>query len=428
MYDVIVVGARCAGSSIATLLGRFGHRVLLLDRDTFPSDMEMSTHLVHQRGVACLNHWGLRDRLVDTMSPPIAHYDIDLGPVVLSGCPPAVDGEAFAFAPRRILLDDLLLRVAVEGGAEFREGCLVDGLLFEDDGVVGVTGKTSQGTSFSESGRLVIGADGPSSRVASLVGAEEYNAKPALQGTAWIYWDGRLTDRVELYLGPFEAIYAIPTSKSCTIVGANWSMDKFRTARAQIEASYLELLGRLAPHLADRAASTRRADDRVRLGSTRNFFRKAHGPGWVLLGDAHYTKDPCTAQGITDAFCDAQALAEAIHKGFSGERDFPALMSDYEESRVEWAMPFYELTCQFATFSPPPPQMQALYRALEGNQADIDRFIGLITEATSPAEFFVSENIQRILARSDVPRAGAAMAEGGERQAAERGSNAEGPE
>ncbi len=406
MNDVIVVGARCAGSPISMLLARRGYRVLILDRDTFPSDMQMSTHFVHQRGIACLSRWGLRDQVVATKSPPVGRFDIDVGPFTLSGSGPAVDSEGFAFAPRRVLLDDLLVRAATRSGAELREGCFVDGLLFDDGRVTGVTGHTAQGTRFSESAPLVIGADGPSSRVASSARAEEYNAKPALQGTAWIYWEGSLLDHFELHVRDLEAIFAFPTSGSCTLIGAYWSIDRFREARAQIEPSYLEVLRRAAPDLADRAASTKRADDRIYLGSTRNFFRKAHGPGWALLGDAHYKKDPCTAQGITDAFCDAEALADAIDKGLSGKCDLAAVMAEYERSRVAWALPFYELTCQLATLAPPPPEMLALYVALQGNQQDIDRFIGLITEATSPTDFFAPDNVQRVLRRSQVSNSG----------------------
>ena len=89
MCDVIVVGARCAGSPIAMLLARKGYRVVLLDRDTFPSDMVMSTHFIHQRGVACLARWGLRDQVVSTESAPVTRFDIDVGPFTLSGSRPA---------------------------------------------------------------------------------------------------------------------------------------------------------------------------------------------------------------------------------------------------------------------------------------------------------------------------------------------------
>lgn len=370
MHDAIVVGARCAGSAIAMLLARRGYGVLVIDRDTFPSDMTMSTHFVHQRGVACLARWSLRDQVVATKSHPVTRFEID---------------------------------------ADLRDGCRVEALLTDDGRVAGVKAVTPTGRTFLERARIVVGADGPSSRVAAEVRALEYNSKPALQGTAWIYWDDVPLERLELHLREYEAIYAFPSSNHSTLIGANWSIDRFRTARRNIETSYFDTLRRAAPELAEAAVRAKRADEKIYLGSTRNFFRKACGPGWVLLGDAHYKKDPCTAQGITDSFCDAELLAETIDQGLRGDRDLLQALEDYEATRVAWAMPFYELTCQMATFAPPPPEMLAIYAALQGDQEDTDAFIGLITEAVSPTQFFAPENIDRILKRGAVQRNGDAQ-------------------
>ena len=399
MHDAIVVGARCAGSPVAMLLARRGLRVLLLDRDTVPSDQPMSTHFVHPLGVACLARWGLRDRLVATGAPPVSEFELDLGPLTLSGVAPASDGESQGFAPRRLLLDDVLVRAATAAGVELREGTAVEELEFDGSRVTGVRGVTADGARFSESARLVIGADGPASRVAAAVRAEEYQQRPALQGTAWIYWEGRAVDGLELHQRDFEAVYAFPTSGSATLVGANWSMDRFRAARARIKSSYFEVLARAAPGLAEKLAGSRRAEERIQLGATRNFFRKAHGPGWALVGDAHYKKDPCTAQGITDAFCDAESLAEVVAQGLGGASDLDTALAEHERACVSRAMPFYEFTCQLATFAPPPPELRALYGALQGDPPEIARFIGLITEATNPAEFFSPASMERILAR-----------------------------
>jgi 2-polyprenyl-6-methoxyphenol hydroxylase-like FAD-dependent oxidoreductase len=323
-----------------------------------------------------------------------------MGPFTLSGSAPPVDGETSAFAPRRRLLDEILVRAAVSSGADLREGCRVETLLTEDGSVAGVKGVTPNGSTFSEKARIVVGADGPSSRVAAEVQAAEYNSKPALQGTAWIYWNGVPLEAIELHLREYEAIYAFPSSDHSTLIGANWSMEKFRTARRDIETSYFGLLRRAAPELAERVVHAKRADEKTYLGSTRNFFRKACGPGWVLLGDAHYKKDPCTAQGITDALCDAEVLADVIDHALRGEGDLLPALEEYERGRVTWAAPFYELTCQMATFAPPAPEMLAIYTALQGNQEDTDAFFGLITEAVSPVEFFAPENVNRILKRS----------------------------
>jgi len=378
-------------------LARRGYRVLLLDRATFPSDMPMSTHFIHQRGIACLARWGLREQIVATKSRPVTRVDIEIGPFALSGAAPPVDGETSAFAPRRILLDEILVRAATSSNAELREACRVTQLLYEDRRVAGVKGVTRTGAAFSEQATIVVGADGPSSRVAAGTQAVEYGSKPALAGTAWIYWKDISQEHLEFHYRDYEGIFAFPSSNGRTLIGANWSIDRFRAARRSIENSYFELLGQAAPELAARVAEARKAEEKIRFGFTRNFFRKACGPGWVLLGDAHYKKDPCTAQGISDAFCDAEALAETIDQGLSGKRDLLQGLEDYEAARIRLAMPFYDLTCQMATLAPPAPDMAEIYSALKNNQDDTNAFIGLITGAVSPSQFFAAENIERIL-------------------------------
>jgi 2-polyprenyl-6-methoxyphenol hydroxylase-like FAD-dependent oxidoreductase len=120
-YDVIVVGARCAGSPTGMLLARNGYDVLLVDRATFPSDM-MSTHLIHPPGVAALKRWGVLEQLRATGCPPMTTYAYDMGPIVITGSPRPAEGVPEAFCPRRTVLDELLVRAAAAAGAEFREG------------------------------------------------------------------------------------------------------------------------------------------------------------------------------------------------------------------------------------------------------------------------------------------------------------------
>lgn len=143
-YDVVVVGARCAGSPTAMLLARAGYRVLMVDRARFPSDT-VSTHLLHPPGVAALRRWGLLDRLVASGCPPIDSYAFDFGPFTLIGSP-GTAGTPVAYAPRRTVLDELLVDAASEAGAEVREGFTVTDLLVEDGRVTGVSGRCSAAT------------------------------------------------------------------------------------------------------------------------------------------------------------------------------------------------------------------------------------------------------------------------------------------
>jgi flavin-dependent dehydrogenase len=137
-YDVIIVGARCAGSATAMLLARRGHSVLLLDADRFPSDFEASTHLLWQSGAARLAKWGLLDRLRETGCPPIRKITLDLAVMSLEGNAPAADGIEEAFCPRRLVLDELLLEAAKEAGVEFHQESRVRELIMQDGRVQGV--------------------------------------------------------------------------------------------------------------------------------------------------------------------------------------------------------------------------------------------------------------------------------------------------
>jgi flavin-dependent dehydrogenase len=396
MYDAIIIGARCAGSPTAMLLARRGYRVLLVDRDTFPSD-HMSTHWVHQPGVARLDRWGLRGRLAATGCPPIRSITMDLGPFALHGSPPPAGETVEAYCPRRTVLDKLLVDAAVEAGAELREGFSVQDLVWKDGQVSGIAGRSSAGATVTEQARIVIGADGIHSIVARHVEPPSYNTKPTLACAYYTYWSGVPLAGVEFYPRDHRGFGAIPTHDglACIIVG--WPHEEFPAFRADVEGNYLKTL-ELAPEFAERVRQGRREERFTGTAELPNYFRKPFGPGWVLVGDAGYHKDSITAQGISDAFRDAELVADAVDDGLSGKRPIDEAMAEYEQRRNEAAFPIYEFTCQLATLEPPPPEMQQLYAALQGNQADTDRFMGLMAGTTPVPEFFAPENLGRIMA------------------------------
>ena len=178
-YDVIVVGARCAGSPTAMLLARQGYRVLLVDRATFPSDT-ISTHVIQPTGIAALNRWGLLGQLLSTGCPPVGTYAFDFGPFTIAGSP-GTDDSPVAYAPRRTVLDKLLVDAAASAGAEVREGFTVQEVLTDGGRVTGIRGRGKGGHVVSEHARVVIGADGLHSVVAA---ARETTALPRQAATA----------------------------------------------------------------------------------------------------------------------------------------------------------------------------------------------------------------------------------------------------
>ncbi|MEU9160819.1 NAD(P)/FAD-dependent oxidoreductase [Streptomyces sp. NPDC048424] len=390
IHDVVVVGARCAGAPTAMLLARKGYRVLLADRATFPSDT-VSTHLVHPPGLAALDRWGLLPEVLASGCPPIATYSFDFGPFTIEGSP-AGCGFAAAYAPRRRVLDKVLVDAADRAGAEVREGFTVEELVVEGDAVTGIRGHGAGGRSVTEHARVVVGADGAHSLVARSVGAAAYEQKPKLQCSYYAYWTGLPMDgRFETYVRPDRAFAAWPTNDGLTVVICGVPMRDFRANRADVEAGYLATLA-LVPSFAERVASARRVERLVGT-AVPNFLRRPYGPGWALVGDAGYLKDFITAQGIQDAFRDAELCVRALDRTFTGRRTFDAAMREYQESRDGQVLPMYEFTTELATLDPPPPQMLRLLDAVSRSRPAMDGFARVAAGVTSPADFFAPESL-----------------------------------
>ncbi len=396
MYDAIIVGARCAGSPTAMLLARKGYRVLLVDRARFPSDI-MSTHFIWQSGTARLHRWGLLEKVRSTGCPPVTKLTLDFGDFILTGCPPAANGGVReAFCPRRTVLDKILIDAAAEAGAEVRQGFSVQEILWDNGRVTGIRGTPKGGAAVSEHARITIGADGLHSRVAQAVQAPKTIERPIASCGYYSYWSGVPVAGATLYIRPRRTIITLPTNNALTLVIVIAAYADFQQYRANIEGTYLAGID-LVPALAARVRAGRRVERFVGGGEFLNFFRKPFGPGWALVGDAGYHKDPYTAQGISDAFRDSEFLVEALDDGFSGRRSFEEALADYERRRNEAALPAFESCCQRAALEPPPPEMQQLLSALRGNQEQIDRFIGTDAGTVSYADFFSQENMQRIM-------------------------------
>jgi flavin-dependent dehydrogenase len=394
-YDAIVVGARCAGSPTAMLLARRGYRVLLLDRAGFPSDA-LSTHYVHQPGVARLKRWGLVDEVVASNCPPATRQRVDFGPFALEGTPPPSDGVAEGYAPRRRVLDAILVEAAVAAGAELREHFAVEELLVDGDRVTGVRGRSAGGAAVAETASIVVGADGLRSAVARMVDAPAYDARPPLTCAFYSYWDGVPVAGPELYVRPDRTLITSPTNDGLTILIVFWPNAAFEEVSADVEGAYMAAVD-LAPALAERIRAGRRAERFHGTADLPFFFRKPHGPGWALVGDAGYHKDPITAQGIADAFRDAELLADAVDDGLSGRRPLEDALAEYQRCRDEAVRPIYEMTYQFASLQPPPPEQQQLLAALQHDQAQADRFFGTIAGTVPIPEFFSPENVARIV-------------------------------
>ena len=396
MYDAIVVGARCAGSPTAMLLARRGYRVLLIDAARFPSDT-VSTHFIWPPGVACLQRWGLRERIVATNCPAVRSVSLDLGEYTLSGELPPIDGVAECYAPRRTVLDKLLLDAAAEAGAEVREGFAVTGLTESDGRVTGIRGRGRDGAEITEAATLVIGADGYNSLVARAVRAEEYDVRPILTCVHYGYWSDVAPHPAAIHPRERRTIISYPTNDGLTMTIVVAPREEFAQTRADPDGCMQQGLAMVAD-LAELFAGRRYIETLRGTGAIPNFFRKPFGPGWALVGDAGYHKDPILGQGISDAFQSVEWLVEAIDQGLAGGRPLADALAGYQRRRDEHFKPMYDLCMDLATLEPPPAEMMDLFQALRSNPRERTRYFGTLGGIVPIPEYYAPENVKRIIA------------------------------
>ncbi len=398
MYDAIIVGARCAGASTALLLARRGHSVLLLDRAALPSDMPMSTHMVWHGGTACLARWGLLDRLAATNCPPMSTFNLDLGGFVLRGSAPPAGDVRECYAPRRSVLDGLLLDAAIEAGAEARDGCTVTELLFDDDRVVGVRYANTAGAIHDERARIVIGADGSNSTVAKAVQAPSSNEHPQLQGMFWSYFSDLPVDDIAFYARPGRMIYGWRTNDGLTLAGICCRYEDFVMLRRDPETSFHAELRALTPELFDRVRAARRETEWL-AGSTRGFIRQPSGAGWALVGDSGLTMDPISAAGITNALRDAETMADAVDEGLSGKASLDESVASFGRRRDDGSRALYDFTREMAKLDPPAQPIVDMFVGLRDSAEDITEYFGVFAQTVSVPRFFSPENMERLMKR-----------------------------
>jgi flavin-dependent dehydrogenase len=377
------------------LLAQKGYRVLLTDKSFFPSDT-ISTHHIHQPGVLRLKRWGLLEEIRASNCPPLTEMSFDTGPFALTGTPSPIEDVTEAFAPRRRVLDDILVRAAARAGAELREGFTAREVTADERGVNGIVGKTPGGTHVTERARIVIGADGKHSTIARSVAAPVYNERPNLTCNYYSYWSGVPLKGTELYVRERRMFVADRTNDGLTMVVMGLPVQEFQRMRSDVENQFMKEL-ELIPSLAERLRAGKREEPIRGTGDMPNFFRKPYGAGWALIGDAGYNKDSITAQGITDSFKQAELLAEAIDAGFSGRVPLEEALAEYERRRNEGAFPMYDYTCRLASLEPPPAEMLQLLEALRDNPEQTNRFLGVTAGTVSVEEFYAPQNIGRII-------------------------------
>ena len=400
MYDAIVVGARCGGAATAMLLARRGHKVLLADRAGFPSDIPQG-HFVHRHGPRCLARWGLLDRVLASNCPAVdsivSDYDDD---VVLASRDLSVDGVPLACGPRRKVLDSILIEAAARAGVEVRQRFSVEGYLSEGNQITGIRGRdAATGSTTTEHASFTVGADGRNSALARTVHAPMYDVVPTLMFYYFSYFSGIHGADIEIYRRPGCSLFMFPTNDNVHALFAGWPISQLGEVRVDVDRALLAAAAQL-PDLHARLCAARREERWYGAADLPNFYRKPHGCGWALVGDAGYHKDPYLALGVSDAFRDAELLAEALSDGWSGKTPMGVSLARYEERRNRASRDEYQFNLQLAGGKPLPEDFVRLRVAIK-HDPEATRQYFMANQGMIPRESFFNEgNLQSLLGES----------------------------
>lgn len=337
MWDVIVVGARCAGATTALRFARSGRSVLMLDKGA-PGSHILSTHILVTSALVTLRNLGLLDAVLATGAPPIhtllqedndgTAYAIPFG---------ALDPDHH-LCVRRETLDPILVNAAQEAGVTVRYNSRVQALLYEDGRVVGVRVREKDGSIREERARLVVGADGRHSVVAQAVKASEYNIVPCESGAYYAYFRGigvtrAGADVLHFAAGPGCDVLCSPTNGDLHIALIIVSAEEFDTMDADAFEARLRTIPGMLPRMTDAKRVTRLYPASPR--ELRGYFRAPYGAGWALVGDAGYFAHPATAGGIAVSFRAGELLHQYVEQAWAEGKPAEAYLDQFHEQRDE---------------------------------------------------------------------------------------------
>lgn len=402
-YDVIVVGGRIAGSALAIMLNRAGARVLLLERSTFPS-APVSVPVVFANALKILDRLGVREALEASGATRMYRGGVQTGGFDLQTTVPVLDGITYHLGVRREILDNLLFEQAArEPNVEVRTGFTVTGLLRDGERVVGVRGRPGGGAEEDWHAAVVAGVDGRQSMVARAVHAPEYNRKPGKNCVYYAYYrhfnNGGVPAAVT-YRGEGYSVLRFDADNGLTAISLgsqpqDWSLFK-RDATGEFERRW-----RAIPALAELGRNVERVGQIKGYGPRDAFYRKPFGPGWLLVGDAGYYKDPCTGQGIYDALRSAE-LATASWTAWQHGTPWDAAMRGYQRTRDRETKLMYQLT--FETSKLPKtsqlnPFERWLWQVLATDLDYLSQLSGIYNGASALSDYVGVRGGARLLAR-----------------------------
>ncbi|WP_129731722.1 NAD(P)/FAD-dependent oxidoreductase [Ectobacillus funiculus] len=402
-YDVIITGARCAGSALAINLAKAGFHVLLVDRSTFPSDT-LSTHTFFNNTVALLREMGVIDKLLETNVQPVRDIKFQFEDTVIEGPMPKVDGEENCYCIRRTHLDYILLEHAkAQKNVTVIEGFRVTDVIRDDETIIGVKGVDSHNKKQEFLARLVVGADGRSSIIRKLVKSERKISIPAAVGIYFGYFSGFLHDNVpkfEVYKIKDNTAILFPTNDSLYVIVGIFSLDNkalIEGLKSNPESCLRKLLTNHFPNttIGARLQNAELVEPIKGILGYDNYWYEGMGKGWALVGDAVCFKDPGMAQGIHDAIYGARILSNilSIYKGQSNP--WKQMSEEYQKAIEAEFMVRFHMGCQFSKNEPVSEQQDAVNKLISSHPLAIEKLLGIYNYANEPAA--LEEELARIM-------------------------------
>lgn len=340
--DVLIIGARVAGSSLAIRLAERGRKVVVVDRDSFPSDT-ISTHFLAFNVVDMLRRLDVLDRILGAGFRRVHRHRAWIDDIAIDV--PAGPRGAFSIAPKRYVLDQILIDRAREAGAQVIERARADGVIVEEGRVVGAKVQMIGGEMREIRARVVVGADGKTSQFARWVEAPRYNERPPGRPVYLGYFHGvdpLPQTTIEMFFKDERFGFCFPMRPDEDLLCVEAQPAEFDEIRREPLAWLMARLREL-PGMEERLSHAEIDGKVVGVRSVDNCFRKPYGPGWALTGDAAYVKDPCTGYGVGDALVQGFLLSRALATYLEGA-PWEETMRAYQERRDAQLTPLFEQT------------------------------------------------------------------------------------
>ena len=401
-FDVVIVGARCAGSPLATFLKRAGLSVCVVDQAEFPSDT-LSTHMFQLSGIEVLQKLGVLHAVLSEGAPPITDCYMKFEDVDLSG-PPRLrpnDVPVPMLCVRRISLDVHLVEMAKTTGVDMRLHHRVTGLFERNGRVRGVRVVDRRGKSSILEADLVVGADGRLSTIARLTGARRYHVVPSERLSAWAYFRGvprEPVTRVFYYRRDDDFVVAAPADNDLFLAIICPSIEYWDDYRADSERWFHDTISRCEP-VADLLSGAERVTKFRGLTRFEGFFREATGPGWVLVGDSGHFKDPTPGQGISDALRQVDKLADAIIRGLGNPARLDSELRKWGRWRDSDSIQHYWFASDIGKRGAISPVLLEVLRSVAADESRRQDFLDIFLHRVYPRSLFGVGSVAAAAAR-----------------------------